>query len=67
MQLYIPTTSSCPQGYNPQLDHLLYPILRDNTAHDPDWFATQRTDPRGTFITQQHVVINMIFFTKTGI
>ena len=55
--IYIPPSSSSPQGYVPQLDYLnsleTTLILGDPNAHHDAWLRTQQTDTRGEAITDQ--------------
>ena len=54
--IYIPPTSSCPQGYRPNIGILAQNgtiITGDFNAHDSTWLSSQREDPRGALLLEQ--------------
>ena len=57
VNLYIPPSSSCPRGYEPDLSHLGRAsrglVVGDFNAHDPSWFFDQVGDVRGSRLLDQ--------------
>ena len=67
--VYIPPASSCSNGYQSSIEHLLTTpdtlILGDFNAHHPSWYS-RSTDTRGRKMADSITDLTMVFSTGTA-